>query len=137
VVLHAKRTEKVKASVHNPAPSVKTSSENDKYTPLCVYRRTVDFCRQVESAGVSFLTVHSRTKKQRCEPVNLEATKLIKDSLSIPVVHNGDVCSLDDVLRISETTGADGECYQVYMCIPIGFPNTSLEIPLKSSHSYL
>lgn len=70
--------------------------------------QTVDFCRQVEQAGASFITVHGRTKLQRCEPVNTEAVRLIKDSLSIPVVHNGDVNSLESMHRLVQETGADG-----------------------------
>jgi len=70
--------------------------------------RTVDFCRQVEAAGASFITVHGRTKDQRCEPVNIEAIKLIKSSLRIPVVANGDVRSLEDCQSVVDSTGVDG-----------------------------
>lgn len=58
--------------------------------------------------GLSFLTVHGRTKDQRSEPVNLEAIKLIKQSVRIPVVANGDVCSIEDAERVQELTGVDG-----------------------------
>lgn len=70
--------------------------------------RTVDLCRQIESAGVSFITVHGRTKSQKGEPVNLEAIKTIADSLSVPVIANGDVKTLDDVHRIQQVTGCRG-----------------------------
>ncbi|XP_067936212.1 tRNA-dihydrouridine(20a/20b) synthase [NAD(P)+]-like [Watersipora subatra] len=71
-------------------------------------RRTVDFCRQVEAAGVSFITVHGRTKAQRAEPVNVEAVRLIKENLSVPVIHNGDVTSLERMQDIVGATGVNG-----------------------------
>lgn len=52
-------------------------------------RQTVEFVRRMEAAGVSFLTVHGRTQQQRVEPPNLEAVKLLRESVNIPVVHNG------------------------------------------------
>ena len=79
------------------------------------FRQTVEFCRQLESAGVSFITVHGRTKSQRCEPVDLEAVRLIKESLSVPVVHNGDVTSLDSMREIVEQTGVDGRWSSVHV----------------------
>lgn len=71
-------------------------------------RKTVDLCRQVQSAGVSFISVHGRTKTQRGEPVNLEAIKTIQQSLDVPLVANGDIKSLDDVAQVREKTGVQG-----------------------------
>ncbi len=34
---------------------------------------------------------------QRAEPASLERIKLVKDCVSVPVIANGDVCSMDDV----------------------------------------
>jgi len=69
----------------------------------------VEFVRCVESAGVDFISVHGRTKNQRSStPPNLEAIKLVKESVSCPVVANGDVYSLGDVKHIVETTKVDG-----------------------------
>ena len=70
--------------------------------------RTVDLCRQIEAAGASFISVHGRTKDQRCEPVNLEAIRTIKQSVAIPVVANGDVKRLADVEQTVALTGCDG-----------------------------
>ena len=67
---------------------------------LAQYYRTIDLFRQVEAAGVTYLTVHGRRKDQKGEPVNLEAIKSIKQSLHIPVVANGDICTIDDVHRV-------------------------------------
>ena len=72
-------------------------------------RHTVEFVRQVESAGVDFMSVHGRLKSQRSStPPNLEAIALVKSTLSCPVVANGDVYSLNDVTKIVEATNVDG-----------------------------
>uniref|UniRef100_F7EI29 tRNA-dihydrouridine synthase n=1 Tax=Xenopus tropicalis TaxID=8364 RepID=F7EI29_XENTR len=70
--------------------------------------RTVDLCRKAEAAGVSWITVHGRTHDERHQPVHYDAIKSIKESLSIPVVANGDVKSLKEAENIREITGADG-----------------------------
>lgn len=57
---------------------------------------------------MSWIAVHGRTKDQRAEPVNKEAIKTIKESLSIPVIANGDIKSLQDVEEIQAVTKVDG-----------------------------
>ncbi|XP_034289506.1 tRNA-dihydrouridine(20a/20b) synthase [NAD(P)+]-like isoform X1 [Pantherophis guttatus] len=71
-------------------------------------KRTVDLCQKAESAGVSWISVHGRSVEERHQPVHYDAIKTIKDSISIPVVANGDVKSLKDVEAIHQRTGADG-----------------------------
>jgi tRNA-dihydrouridine synthase 4 len=71
-------------------------------------RRTVDLARQLEAAGISFLTVHGRTKSEKTEPVHLDYIKTIVDSLDIPVIANGDVDSLEKAYSVQEITGAKG-----------------------------
>ena len=70
-----------------------------------IFRKTVDLCRKVEAAGVSFLSVHGRTIKQKsteAEPVDLEAIKTIRQSVQLPVVANGDVFSLEGAQHTAE-----------------------------------
>jgi tRNA-dihydrouridine synthase 4 len=43
-------------------------------------RQTVELVKRAEHAGVSWITVHGRTAKQRCEPVNLDAIKLVSEA---------------------------------------------------------
>lgn len=74
-------------------------------------RNTVDLCRQLESLGVTFITVHGRTPNEKSSndfPVDIEAIAEIKKSLSIPVIFNGDVTSLDDADHYYEATKCDG-----------------------------
>ena len=57
---------------------------------------------------MSWVSVHGRTKEQRKEPVNLEAVKLIRENIGIPVIANGDIKSLADVKMVHECTGVKG-----------------------------
>jgi len=70
--------------------------------------KTVDLCRHLEAAGISFLTVHGRTMKERCEPVRLDTIRCIVDSIDIPVIANGDIDSLEKAYAVQEITGAKG-----------------------------
>lgn len=70
---------------------------------------TVAFVKKVEAAGVDFITVHGRTRSTRSsQPANFEAIKLIKDTVKVPVVANGDCFSLEDCNMIANHTGCDG-----------------------------
>lgn len=71
-------------------------------------RRTVDLCQKAESAGVSWITVHGRTADERHQPVHYDAIKTIKDSISVPVIANGDIKYLRDVESVHQLTGVDG-----------------------------
>ncbi|TSM20253.1 tRNA-dihydrouridine(20a/20b) synthase [NAD(P)+]-like [Bagarius yarrelli] len=71
-------------------------------------RRTVDLCQKVEAAGVSWITVHGRTADERHQPVHYDAIKVIKESLRIPVIANGDIKNPRDVETVCELTGVDG-----------------------------
>ncbi len=83
------------------------------------YRKTVELCQQVEAAGLSFLTVHGRTKDQRSDPVNLEGVRLIKESVRVPVIANGDICSLQDAEYVQQTTNVNGKSRRIVYGIPI------------------
>lgn len=70
---------------------------------------TVELVRRLERCGIAWLAVHGRTRKQKStEPVNVEAIARVKQNLSIPVIANGSVFSLEDAWRVHAETGADG-----------------------------
>ncbi|XP_055508975.1 tRNA-dihydrouridine(20a/20b) synthase [NAD(P)+]-like isoform X2 [Leucoraja erinacea] len=70
--------------------------------------RTVDLCRKVEAAGISWITVHGRETEERHQQIHYDAIKIIKENLTIPVVANGDVRSSKDVDLVHQLTGIDG-----------------------------
>ncbi|XP_058968110.2 tRNA-dihydrouridine(20a/20b) synthase [NAD(P)+]-like isoform X1 [Pocillopora verrucosa] len=70
--------------------------------------KTVQLCQQAEKAGVAWITVHGRTTRQRGEPANWDAIKLIQESVLIPVVANGDIKTESDIINVHEKTGVSG-----------------------------
>ena len=72
-------------------------------------RAAVSWCRQLQDAGATLLTLHGRTREQRFSgTADWHAIATVKQALSIPVIANGDVYSPDDAVRCLEVTGADG-----------------------------
>lgn len=61
-----------------------------------------------ESAGVSAIAVHGRTREQYYHgKADWNIIKAVKESVKVPVIGNGDVASAEDVLRIKKETGCD------------------------------
>ncbi|XP_057332137.1 tRNA-dihydrouridine(20a/20b) synthase [NAD(P)+]-like [Microplitis mediator] len=71
--------------------------------------KSINFCKTMEHAGVSFLTIHARTPQMRKEPINMEGLKLIRDCVQIPLIANGNVRSLED----AENLHAESKCQGV------------------------
>lgn len=66
------------------------------------------FCRKLEEAGASWLTLHPRTAAQmRKGRADWAQIGTVKKALSIPLVGNGDVQSVDDIRRMFDQTGCD------------------------------
>ena len=68
----------------------------------------VEFARMLESAGVSALTVHGRTRTQMyAGRADWDIIRQVKQAVSIPVFANGDVFTPQDAADILSATGAD------------------------------
>lgn len=68
----------------------------------------VDIAQRCERAGASAVAVHGRTKVQLYSGrADWDAIRAVKQSVSIPVVANGDVACGEDAVRILKYTGAD------------------------------
>lgn len=62
-----------------------------------------------EQAGARWLTVHGRLRSERYDaPVRLHEIRRIKQHVSIPVIGNGNLFSLEDITHMRLTTGVDG-----------------------------
>lgn len=69
----------------------------------------VEFGRRMEAAGAQMLTLHGRTRTQGYNgPARWDWIAKVKTALSIPVVANGDIVSVESAIRCLEETGADG-----------------------------
>ncbi len=69
----------------------------------------VEIAKTVEKAGADFLTLHGRTRAGKYKaPVDYDAIRKAKESISIPLIANGDITSLERVQQVRQETGCDG-----------------------------
>ncbi len=66
----------------------------------------IENAQAVEAAGANELTVHARTKLEGYKPpAHWHWIAKIKNEISIPVIANGDIWSLEDAIRCREVSG--------------------------------
>ncbi|HIK54810.1 MAG TPA: tRNA dihydrouridine synthase DusB [Synechococcales cyanobacterium M55_K2018_004] len=69
----------------------------------------VEFAQRMQDAGAQMLTLHARTRAQGYTGhARWEWIAKVKQALSIPVIANGDIFSVEAAVRCLEETGADG-----------------------------
>ncbi len=62
-----------------------------------------------QEAGVAAVAVHGRTRDQfYTGKADWGIIKEVKDALTIPVIGNGDIFSIEDAIQMREQTGCDG-----------------------------
>ena len=65
--------------------------------------------KKLEDVGVSLIALHARTRSQMYEGhSDWSHIKNLKENLSIPVIGNGDVRSIDDFIEMKDSTSCDG-----------------------------
>ena len=68
----------------------------------------VEAAKIIEKAGASAITIHGRTRDEFYSgEADWDIIKMVKESVNIPVIGNGDVKSKEDAIRMFEYTGVD------------------------------
>jgi tRNA-dihydrouridine synthase B len=68
----------------------------------------VEVAKICESAGAAAVTVHGRTRQQYYKPpVDYDIIKAVRESVSVPVIANGDIDSAERAKEVMDITGCD------------------------------
>lgn len=68
----------------------------------------VEVAKFCESAGAAAITVHGRTRQQYYKPpVDYDIIRAVRESVSVPVIANGDIDSAERAKEVMDITGCD------------------------------
>ena len=69
---------------------------------------SVEVAKICESAGAAAITVHGRTRQQYYKPpVDYDIIRAVRESVSVPVIANGDIDSAKRAKEVMDITGCD------------------------------
>lgn len=68
----------------------------------------VEVAKICESAGAAAITIHGRTRQQYYKPpVDYDIIRAVRESVSVPVIANGDIDSAERAKEVMDITGCD------------------------------
>jgi len=68
----------------------------------------LEIARAIEENGGAMIAVHARTRHQRFDGrADWDAVATIKQMSTIPIIGNGDICSIADIKRLASHSGCD------------------------------
>ncbi len=96
VVAMTKKSSQIPVSV-----KLRAAEQND-------FEYLLKFVKGLQDSGADWVTLHPRTAQQkRRGRADWQQIKMLRESVSIPVIGNGDIQCADDVFRMLNETGAD------------------------------